>query len=124
MSADNLLDKCDRALVAFLISEGAGTADDVLPGKASEKKILPVTICRCISAKPIATAFSESHEVQAVVQVRSLGVSEEESENAEGVPAVHSSNRVSLTHKAFRKYFHENTGQSCADAITAAAAAV
>ncbi len=39
-----ILSKCERAVVAYLIAQGAGTATDTLPGKNSNVKTLPITI--------------------------------------------------------------------------------
>jgi hypothetical protein len=40
-----ILSKNDRALVAYLIAKGAGTAADTWPAKSSSDKDLPHTVC-------------------------------------------------------------------------------
>lgn len=60
MAYFNLLSKLDRALVAYLISKGVGTAADTVPGKASANKALPVTICwseRGVEAAPYSGTY-------------------------------------------------------------------
>lgn len=44
MASLNLLSKLDRALVAYLISQGAGTLENIFPAKRSLGKTLPITI--------------------------------------------------------------------------------
>ncbi len=45
MGSHNMLSKNDRALVAYLVHLGAGTKDDVYPGRRSQVKTLPNTVC-------------------------------------------------------------------------------
>lgn len=45
IGSHNILSKLDRALVAYLISVGAGTENDTYPAKRSDNKDLPNTVC-------------------------------------------------------------------------------
>src|SRR5690349_20197885 len=47
-----ILSKSDRALVAFIIAQGAGTEDNTFPTRRALEKQLPVIICFCESAVP------------------------------------------------------------------------
>ncbi len=122
MARYNLLQKCDRALVAFIISEGAGTAKDVFPGKASQDKTLPVTICESRTAKPITNPPRGIYEVEACIYVRTQGSLEDEDNQAD-TPATIAADRVGLTFDAFHPV-SDQSGEILADTINAASAAV
>src|SRR5690242_7472231 len=123
MGANNLLDKCDRALVTFLISEGAGTAADVFPAKHSGEKPMPCTICQCRPARTHGSPFSGTYEVNAAVRIRSTGIFEEPVDNESGVPSERSGDRVAATNAAFEKYLNTESGKDLAAAITSVAPA-
>lgn len=44
VGSHNILSKCDRALVAYLISEGVGDAATIFPAKRSENKPIPCVV--------------------------------------------------------------------------------
>lgn len=115
----NLLSKCDDALVAYIIAGGAGTATDVLPSKRSLPKTLPCTICAARRAKPLST-YSPTYEVEASIQVRSLGIDETASVNAADGPKQASSDRVASTFDLFHTNRSRSSGQALGDAITQA----
>lgn len=120
MAAHNLLSKCDRALAAYIISQGAGTADDTYPAKRSEDKALPDTLCHCDSAAELA-AYSGTYSVSASVNVRTQAAITSPSEDPDQ-PREDAEERVSATFDLF----HLNTdsaGDKLAEAITLAASA-
>lgn len=45
MGYHNILSKLDRAIVALIVSQGAGTEADTYPAKRDEDKTLPNTVC-------------------------------------------------------------------------------
>src|SRR6266576_4675566 len=120
MAKHNLLDKCDRALVAYLISENAGTVDDVFPGKDSSLKTLPCTICDSLIARPVASPFSGVWEVHIAIIVRTLGIFEQPADNENDVPAERSGDRIGITYDALHKGLLDS-GDTLALAITDAA---
>jgi hypothetical protein len=93
MAIGNILQKSDKAIVAYLVSAGAGTAQDVFPSKYSEDKDLPVTIVECKSAKMVINPGSGIWEVDFTVYVRTAGLGDEP-DNALGVPADNAADRV------------------------------
>lgn len=120
-----LLSKCDRALVAYVISQGAGTADDVFPAKASLSKPLPCTICESRKATPVGNPYSGNYEIEASVCVRTEG-SGEEDENTADTPASIADTRVGLTFDAFQANVgasgeQVSSGEQVGQAITSAA---
>lgn len=120
--AHNILSKCDRALVAYIIAGGAGTEDDVWPLKRSLlKDVLPCTVCESRRAQiQDATAFSGNYEISALVKVRSEGLSATESENEADAPREEAEDRVSETFDLF--FLSEGqSGEDLGTAITTAA---
>jgi hypothetical protein len=98
MPAHNILSKTDRALVAYLIAAGAGTADDIYPAKRAADKLLPDTICYSSRARMLVP-HSGVYVVSAMVQVRTdpnvdVDVTAEEKTSA-------SEERVGATFDAF-----------------------
>lgn len=117
MSAHNLLSKCDRALVAYIIGEQAGTATNTFPAKRSEGKTLPCIICESRRAKPISYPTTGTYEVEASISVRSSGIFEDEFQNEAGAPASDSDTLVA----AVFDLFHVGTsGEELGDEITQA----
>src|SRR6266576_2788284 len=117
MSAHNLLSKVDRALVAYLISQNAGTADDVFPAKDSGDKHLNCTICwseRGVEDPP----YSGTYVVTAQVQIRTLAAIDVNQDPEE--PKALSEDRVAQTFDAFHVGI-DSAGDKLADAITEAA---
>lgn len=115
----NILQKTDNALVAYVISAGAGTADDVFPAKRSLTKTLPCTICESKSAKPVGNNMSGLYEVDCSVYVRTQGSLEDE-DNLAGTPADDSADRVAKTCDIFNTNL-DQAGDMLADLINAAA---
>ncbi len=74
----NILSLCDQALVAWIISKGAGTADDTWIAKRSEVKSLPETICYCHTFEACREApYAGNFEVEAFIEVRTDAVIKE-----------------------------------------------
>jgi hypothetical protein len=115
----NILSKCDRALVAYLIAQGAGTEGDIFPAKNSAGKEAPCTICWSERFEEEG-AYSGTFCVHASVMVRTqAAVDYGEEANA---PKLTSEARVRATFDAF--YTDVDTaGDKLAAAITAAARA-
>ncbi len=122
MAVGNLLQKCDQALTAYLISAGAGTALDVFPMKLSAHKTLPVTLCESKSAHP-AVNFTGVFNIDCSIYVRTTGSMEPE-ENDSGLPATNAADRVALTVDALNINTNPGSGEQLAAAINAAAGSV
>jgi len=115
----NILSKTDRALVAYIISMAAGTAETVYPAKRAGDKSFPDTICFSSRAR-METPHSGVYIVSAMVQVRtdpSIDVDETEEDKKEA-----SEERVALTFDAFMAGV-DSSSATLAEAITAAARA-
>ena len=120
----HILSKCDRALVAYIVSQGAGTPLDTFPMKRSEDKTLPITQVWSRHAKPEGNHYSGTYLVQAIVIVRTLGIAEQDTDNAIEAPASASDQRVGATFDAFHVFGDDaQAGDQLADAVTAAARA-
>ncbi len=120
MSYHSLLSKCDRALAAYLIAQGAGTAANVYPAKRSADKAMPDTVCHCDSATELAP-YSGTYVVSASVSVRSNASITDEGEDPDQ-PREDAEARVSSTFDAFHKAT-DTSGSGLGESITAAAAA-
>src|SRR5438128_1678106 len=121
MPAHNLLSKCDRALAAWLISRGAGTATDVFPAKNSgDKEALPCTVIWSERASE-AAPFSGTYVITTQVQVRSLMALDVDQPPAQEAQRLISENRVALTFDSFHVDLDSGTGDDLGDDITAAA---
>lgn len=121
MGNHSICSKCDRALVAYLISEQAGTADDILPGKRSKDKTIPCTICYTHTAKPPSEfPYSGNYMAEAYIEIRTSAV-QEDTESDPDQPRLDSDARVSATTDAFF-LTEDNGGELLAQAINAAAA--
>lgn len=118
----NILHKCDKALVAYLVSLGAGTIDDVVTAKRSQVKFLPVTTCESHNADPLANNLSGEYEVDASISVRTSGLGDA-ADNAADVPATQAGDRVAKTFDAFN-IVQDQSGEALATAINAAATSV
>jgi hypothetical protein len=119
MGSYNILSKCDRALVAYLISEDAGSAADVYPAKRSEDKAFPNTVVFASKAR-LSTPHSGVWVVDVMVQVRTdpnVDVDQTADEKK-----VSSEERVSATFDALYSQT-DSSSAALADAITAAARA-
>ncbi len=121
MAVGNLLQKCDQALAAYLISAGAGTALDVFPMKFSANKTLPCTLCESKTAHP-AVNFTGVFNIDCSIYVRTTGSMEPE-ENDSGLPATNAADRVALTVDALN-INTTSSGEQLAAAINAAAGSV
>jgi hypothetical protein len=118
VGSHNILSQCDRALVAYLISTGAGTEDDTYPAKRSADKALPNTVCHSQKWR-FLTPNSGVYVVQAQVLVHtdpSVDVDETAEDKKEA-----SENRVIST---FDSFFIgvDSSSEALAEAINAAAA--
>lgn len=121
MAFHDILSKCDRALVAYLISKGAGTVADTFPGKRSLTKQLPCTICFSDSATPPeGLCYTGTFTVQAVIMVKSAAPIEDG--QAEDDPSIAASARIKPIYDAF--FFTETSaGDTLGEDITTAARA-
>jgi len=101
MGSHNPCGATDKMLAAYLISKGAGTADDVWPAKRSgDKDVQPSTICWAHSAKVQRNGpFSGLWIVEAFIEVRSSAVPEENETDED--PKRKAADRFSLTLDAF-----------------------
>jgi hypothetical protein len=118
----NLLSKCDRALVAYVVSlgGGAGTAADVFPAKRSQDRPLPCSICYCEKGEETAS-YSGTYTIQGSVQVRSEAPADAGEDEAQ--KPVDSDARVAATFDGFHVDI-DSSGDKLADDITKAARAL
>ena len=123
MGSFNILQKCDNALVAYLIAGGAGSADNVLPNKRSRVMTMPVTVCESHDASPVSNDLSGTYEIDASIYVRTRGFASTTAANTAGVPASDSGDRVSATFDLFNIQ-QDQSGEPLATAINAAAGTV
>lgn len=115
MASHRILELTDSALVAYLISLNAGTADDVFPGKSVGNKALPNTVCDSQSwAEPDGMEYTGNAMVSATVTVNTEAFSADSETTVDDSAA-----RVSSTFDPF----YENGPQSLGALITAAAVA-
>ena len=115
----NLLYKCDAALVAYLVSVGAGTVDDVFPAKRSLGRALPSTVCHSESGVE-DVAYTGRYSVTASVNVRCPMPVDVGDTSAEAVE--YSNDRVAATFDALKMSTGQE-GRTLANLITAAATA-
>src|SRR6266446_4589793 len=114
----SILDKSDRALVAYLIALGAGAESDTFPAKRSANKALPCTICWSRSARPLPEApHSGTQQVEAFIQVRSSGIQDDPAAPAAALLA---RNRLAAVADAFSAS-ELQSGEPLGEAITCAA---
>ena len=119
-SYHNLLSKCDRALVAYIVAQAAGTGGDTFPAKQSGARGLPCTICysdKAVEAAP----YSGTYIVTASINVRTEAPAD--AGETEAQKPLDSDARVAATFDLFHKD-EDTSGNSLADDITAAARAL
>jgi len=115
----NILSKTDRALVAYLVSEGAGTVDDVYPAKRSADKDVPCTVCYSERAS-LTHPYAAVYEVTVAIMIKTVpAVDVDEDPDA---PKAASEERVGATFDLFFAGL-DSASDKLADAITAAARA-
>ena len=116
----NLLSKTDRALMAYIVAQQAGTLDDVLPAKRSGDRPSPGTICFSNKGTEVAP-YSGTYLVSASVIVRAPAAVELAAGDNDARLA--SEARVAQTFDAFHMDI-DSAGDKLADDITAAARAL
>lgn len=117
MSSHNVLSLTDRALVAYIISMNAGTADDVYPSKRSEDKAFPETVVYSNKARPVEP-YCGTYVVSVTIHIRtdpSIGFDETAEAKNEASEA-----RVSATWDVFWADVGSGS-EALSAAITAAA---
>jgi hypothetical protein len=118
----NILSKVDRALTAFVISEGAGTTQDTFPGKlASDRVKPPFTVCYSESGREKIENSGE-YLVKACIHVYTNCAPARPSETADQIK-LDSDDRVASVFDCFHIEAADQSGASLADLITAAARA-
>lgn len=119
MGYHNILSRSDKALVAYIIAEGAGTAADTFPLKRSLPKTVPCTIVESRRAIP-QIPYSGNYTVFAMIKVRHGGVYDTDGANLADQPRADSDLRTSAT---FDLFFWGNgqDGEDLGTRITAAA---
>jgi hypothetical protein len=120
MAYHNLLSKVDQALVAYLISAGAGTADDVFTHKrAGDLPNPPFTTCFADSGRE-EVPKSGVYKVKASVDVHTNCAPDKDEDTDQ--MKLDSDARVAATFDALHDLY-EQCGDQLADLITAAARA-
>ena len=115
----NICSMADRALVAYILSQGGavGTANDIFPAKRDERKVLPCTVCYSHSFKPCeATAYAGNFEVESFIEVRTKGLGD----GGFTDPREISDERVIATFNAFLTLPGDQSGEQIGELITLA----
>lgn len=100
VGSHNILSKCDRALVSFLLTEAGQLIADTLPAKLSLDKPIPCTVCFSERATLLdGCEYAAVYEVMASVLVKTMPAVDA-GESAEGVKNT-SEERVSAVFDAF-----------------------
>ncbi len=99
MANHNILSKLDRAIVAYIISQGAGTAADVYPSRRSLNKELPCTIVYSEHGTD-TIPYTAVFEVDVAIMVRS-DPSLDYGETDEDVPREDADARTAATFDLF-----------------------
>lgn len=118
MAYHNILAKVDKALVAYLISAGAGTEQDVFPSKnAATNDVMPYT---AVMAESYAEAqeYSSAFIVKATVEVHT-NCAPERNEDTESM-ALDSDARVQATGDALMTQNDMGDGYGLGEEITTA----
>jgi len=118
----NILSKVDRALVAFLISKEAGTAEDVLPAKRGGN-VPPAPFTVCYGSKASETiANSADFEAEVEIVVKSQAAQESPDDTTLALELA-SEQRVAKTFDCFFEGRTAGGNETVAAEITAAARA-
>jgi len=112
----NLGSKLDRAIVAYLISEGAGTAGDVYPANRSGTKVLPNTTVQAFRGQPNPVCDG-NYNVDVKVLVSMPAAEQPGSENTQA-QRVAFDERLARTFDALHLSDDGDTLKATADAIT------
>jgi hypothetical protein len=119
-SYHNLLSKCDRALVAYIVAQGAGSLDDVFPAKRSQDRALPCTVCYSEKAEEVAP-YSGTYLVHSSLIIRTEAPADAGEDEAQ--KPLDSDARVAQTFDLFHLDI-DSAGDKLADDITKAARAL
>jgi hypothetical protein len=112
----NILSKVDRALAAYIISEGAGTEDDVFSAKrAADAPDPPYTVAFSESGKE-TVRYSGTYSVKSQIDIFT-NCAPDKGEDTEEMK-LDSDERVSATFDAFHLEDNDQSGSALADAIT------
>lgn len=115
----NILSKLDRALVAYLIAQNAGTEADVFPAKRSQNKKLPCTIC--YSEKGEETVVNTgTYTIKSSIMVKTSAI--DDAGQADGTARLTSEARVANTFDQFKKDVDSGTDKLAEDITNAARA--
>lgn len=122
MGNHTICSKLDRALVAYIIDQKAGTAGDTWPAKRSLDKSVPCNIVWTHTAKvPQDMPYAGNYLAEAFVEIRTPGV--QDAGESEDQPREDSEARVSAVVDAFQMA-GDNSGEQLAQRINQAAAGV
>jgi hypothetical protein len=119
MAVYNLLSKCDRAVAAYLISDGAGTATDVFPAKRSGDLPNPPFTVVMSEGGSEEVQFSGVYNVSVTIEVHTNACPDEDQDTEQ--MRLDSDERTAATFDTMHDKFFQN-GDQLADLITAAAA--
>jgi hypothetical protein len=118
MAYHNINSKNDRALMAFIIAQGAGTAADVFPAKRSLGKTVNHTVCWSETAVE-TVPYSGTYTIATSIMVKCLSPDD----GATGAARLTSDQRTAATFDLFFTNVN-SSGNSLADLITTAARAL
>ena len=127
MSAWNLADKLDRAIVAYLIGEGVGTASNIWPAENANLKTLPCIVVATGDMKPEAEDYASGNRVCDVeIAVKSKGypdMGDDDGDDAQKILDIKAANNTLLAACFDAMTKQGQTGDRLYEAINAAAAA-
>lgn len=117
-----VLSKLDRALVSYLVSQGAGTLADIVPAKRSQDRKLPLTVCWAEKGVEVQ-AYSGCYKCSVSILVKTVAASEAGEES--GAAWAASEARAGAIFDCFKVGIDsagDKLGQAITDAARAAAA--
>jgi hypothetical protein len=116
----NILSKTDRALVAYLLSEGVGNSDNVLPGKsAADNPSMPFVVCMSPTCRP-TVPFSGNWTVQTEIEIHTSAAPDKD-EDTDTMKEESDDLAAQVFDALMRLQEGDQSGSSLADDISAAA---
>lgn len=115
-SFNNIRSKLNRAIVAHLIAEGAGSAVDCTPFLSSGSKVIPCTVVRAKVGKPVIP-FSGNYDIIVHITIRGTATVEIGEIDAEAARRAFDE-RVAATYDALMQTDDNQTLRYTAKSIT------
>lgn len=119
---NNLRSKLDRAICAYLIAQGVGTADDVSPWNSVTTNTYPLTTVHSTISKPEVN-FTGNRRISVQISIKGSAANATNNDDPDSVRAAFDA-RVAETMDALMQTDDEQTLNYTANAITAAGRAL